>query len=88
VFYTVCYTCNVLYSALCPLGECVYTYQANPDMLCYNKYISHSVLAHFSSDASDSIFSFDTKQPKHNQFIVVDIAQNILFAHLLLLYKH
>jgi len=32
-----------------PKGEIC---QASPNMLCYNKYISHSVLAHFSSFSS------------------------------------
>jgi len=33
-----------------PEGKCIYVYQANPDMLCYNKlYFPLCVLAHLSS---------------------------------------
>ena len=68
----------------------VCTYQANPNMLCYNKYISHSVLAHFSSfsslSASDSICFVQYKTAK-TQPIYRGYSTKHLFAHLLL-YKH
>jgi len=61
----------------------VHIYQANPDMLYYIKYISHSVLAHFSSFSSlkyyDSIFFVRYKAAKTQPMYVfiMTTAQNI-----------